>query len=354
MIAANKKIFNFLRERLLSDPESSQRMIYQGRRHIRTTEDEKSWLQDLVLVDTIPIFGYFQGAIYKNLEDIYFVYVAEETDFVIEGFEPIDINSGIFTALVAELNFPVIGDPLSILNSIFIQDFEDDLMNESLDRWSYDWNEISIFFPPFCIYKISGTSPFYEENANLVSLSRVISYFLLAARHHIILEFETSTINEFEKILLECSNFPFDNLFSSLIAYRWKFAFLEIYRCLEQLFNLVKLKGTHTKISTSINLIEFARLLEDELGWKVKEDMAIQEIFNQSPDEIKTMFETVKRETDYEDCSICNFFYKIRNEIVHFRLLHKEPNLNGFQWNLMLEATLHLTRYWYQEFENFL
>jgi hypothetical protein len=357
MIAQNIKVFDLLQKRVISNSDTSSRLIISGRRHIQTKEVEKDWLKNLILISHQSIFSNFQAAICCYQNETYFIYVGEEVDIAIEGFEPIELNAGIFTALIGELNIQVIGDPISIFNTVFYQDFEDDKKMESLDRWSYKFEQLSEFFMPFCIYKVAPDSPFQNSDAKAISISRLIAFFLIKTKKHMTLKFLIETLNDYEKIILETSQestwVPYDNLLSSLIAYKWKYSFLEVYRCLEQLFSVVNLMDVHQKIKTSIDLMDLANYLEKGLGWHPQEDQAINEMIKESSTGIKEILEKAKVGTDYNDENIEKFFYKIRNDIVHFRARQKEPDFDNTQWNLLVQASLRLITLWYKKYEKY-
>src|SRR5690606_22332176 len=71
---------------------------------------------------------------------------------------------------------------------------------------------------------------------------------------------------------------PFSLPLQGLLSYSWPSLFLDLYRCLEQLYTALKLKSLVGKISHNGSLADLAYLLEDELSWRPKEQDALASI----------------------------------------------------------------------------
>ena len=136
---------------------------------------------------------------------------------------------------------------------------------------------------------------------------------------------------------------PFSLPLQGLLSYNWPSLFLDLYRCLEQLYTALKLKGLVEKISHKGSLAELAHLLEEELSWRPKEQDALASILalssNDTRSKILSAFEfDVAELTDYSSSKCAKSIYKLRNSHVHFRPAMKAEPKSSAQWNEIVTA----------------
>jgi len=136
---------------------------------------------------------------------------------------------------------------------------------------------------------------------------------------------------------------PFSLPLQGLLSYSWPSLFLDLYRCLEQLYTAPKLKGLVEKIPHRGSLAELAYLLEEELSWRPKEQDALASILalssNDTRSKILSAFEfDVADLTDYPSIKCAKAIYKLRNSHVHFRPAMKAETKPSNQWNEIVIA----------------
>jgi hypothetical protein len=279
MIDANNYIFellaNFVQEKNTDIPINVKAI-----RCIDTNDEEKKWLKNLKIQKRQPISPTFRTASFEFNNEKYFVTVGWKSQSEIElvMMEAIDLNGGIITALLFELKVSIIktANVLEIANEIFIEPIE------RITR--YNFQAIEKFFEPILVYKIYEDCPFINDDT--IDLIKLSSFYIIKNREIMWLDFTQETLSIFEKIFLEGSNnIPYENLMFSLVSVNWKYSFLDVYRCIERLFPICSLRDLHTFLKIEPSLQEFSIHIEDYIGWKAKEDKAIEELVKPAPPE---------------------------------------------------------------------
>jgi hypothetical protein len=93
--------------------------------------------------------------------------------------------------------------------------------------------------------------------------------------------------------------------------------------------------------------------IENSLGWKPKEDETLNKLIEGSPEDARQLFREVKKAIhSQEEGSLGEFFYKIRNSIVHYRPANQEFQLDDENWDKLIRGALLVILYWYQEYDS--
>lgn len=106
-----------------------------------------------------------------------------------------------------------------------------------------------------------------------------------------------------------------ENILSSSVAYCWRYCFLDIYRCLEPKFTYPYIKRLKSDLSLSHTSDIIDSSLSEILGWRVKEEGAMVDLFRSLPPDLEKEFTEAKK--DGENDIIGKRIYKLRNSIVH-------------------------------------
>ena len=344
MIEANQYIFALLMN--FVDQSDVENKPPNGIRYIKTNKSEKQWLKNLNILKTQPILPNLRTATLYFKKKYYFVVVGwGKSESLDDILEPIPLNAGLVTALLFELKIPIRRDvtALELVDQILFRYKED-----GSEYKGHDWYEVSEVFEPILAYQFPDSSPFKGDE-----LAQISGFYLSKNPQQLSLPFSTQTIRSFEKIYLEGpASIPTENLLFSLTSVRWKYSFLDVYRCVEHLFSVFMLDKLHQRLKMPIPLIEFSVELEDHLGWRPKEDDTLKLLIEQSPEEAKQLLREVKLFLDSDahgDLGIR--FYKIRNAIVHYRPASERLNLNDENWDKLIRATLLIIEHWYTEYD---
>lgn len=350
MIEANKYIFGELADFVKAN-QTDVVIDRQKKRCIETNDEDKEWLKSLNIInDKYYILPNFQTASFQYDGNDYFVtigvqeYLENDREEVIQLLE---LNAGIVTALLSELKISVDKkvDPYQIIEEIFYPS-EDEMI-------LYNFSKVKDFFEPIFVYKIPKNSTFLSLDK--INISRISGFYTVKSSQLISLNFSPNTLNEFEKLFIEGSqNIPYESLLSSLVSVSWKYSFLDVYRCIERLFPISALEDLHKKLNIVYSLLNFADDIESYIGWRPKENGALNKLINYSPKIARQMLCQIKGDIKgIEEAKLGDFIYKIRNSIVHFRpaIQPITSKLDDNNWNRLIHSCLLVIEYWYAKYE---
>ena len=266
----------------------------------------EKWLKNAKIVNQIRLFPDFYGAwiVYEN--ENYLVLVNHNDDkFRIPNFldNTTDINSGCWAAIISDLDLSLKKNiDTSRLEEVFgcgwetnDKGFKAIKFDESVDGFKF-----KDFFPDITLYKIISRFTQKEE------LSQIIGSILVTGDAYRLLPYTQSVIQKFKCIFDDGSkNIPFDNLLASYVASEFKFAYLDLYRCMERLQPLYFLSGFYKKLSlNNKSLLEFCEEFYDTTKLSPSLEKSLEEL-------LKSLLPVgINANKD---------LYKIRNQIVHLR-----------------------------------
>ena len=145
----------------------------------------------------------------------------------------------------------------------------------------------------------------------------------------------------------------YDSIVQALLSSHFKFAFLDLYRCIELLYQVIYIDDAHKKLSLTINRTEFLNAIDDKLGWKPNERNAIKKIFIETIDPYKNELQKSIKEIDNQISSFSDWLYDLRCSIVHLKSAQKKFELTHSQWDKLISGMTRLLFYWYQKYQTF-
>ncbi len=215
----------------------------------------------------------------------------------------------------------------------------------------HDYEELLPFVDPCIILKLTDN---FLIKHNI--LSRIACYIFSLNSSELILDFD-SDVTEFisELSLVGSDSIFYKLILNCLFSTSYNHAFLELYRLVERLFPITYLQEFHTKSNSQLSFLEFTSELEKVTSWRPKEEEAVEKIFDSSKQLTTQYFQDFHDTSpEFKDQNHFNFFYQLRNSIVHFRASHSEISLEPKQWNLLFLATLVLIDEHYSIYNNIL
>jgi hypothetical protein len=345
MKEANIKIFSTLEEFVI---ENAEDLVLQTnvKRYIRTDASDKQWLKRVNFEKRYDL-NLLRFSTFSFENKSYFLVFGCEKSVNFESIlEEENMNAGLFTALISDLEIPVKKDSSSyeIVDEILF--FSAD---ENANYSGHDFESLEKFFEPILLYRLKDESPFGQED-----IFNLAGYFLVKNNAQLPLKFSSLTILQFEKIFIEgVSTLPYENLIYSLTSVHWKYSFLDAYRCLEALFPFLKLDDLHQRLEVSMPLYDFACEVESIISWKPKEDESVQRIINKAPPDSIKLLNEVRELIDGDTKSLgSNFYYKIRNSVVHYRPVTQQPSISDECWDKLIRATLEIIQHWYTSYDS--
>lgn len=218
---------------------------------------------------------------------------------------PVDTSVGLFMTVIIERSIQIKSsiDNLKIENEIIVP------IENRENPQGYEFEKIIDYFPEFNVYRV--IEPVKDYNVMLDRLSIMMycenkSLLRLNISDDILLCY-CNVINQgFE-------NINYDNLWRSISSNEWRYCFMELYRCLEILFNISRTFDLSDKIKSKHDLSSLFSFSWKELKDYYHEDKMIEFLFGQLSHPILNMLKSI---TSIKDAS---GFYFLRNSIVHGR-----------------------------------
>lgn len=334
MIDVNKSAFLNLKEQLA---RYSNLQVADGKRYIYSKDYEKDWIKIAEIKEVLPITPDIRLIQFKFQECDYVALIGsviDNSNFDSSVIDETEKNAGIVTLLISKglLKLNKQMNYLEFYNNILFQYQDSEYIGN-------DYHELLDYLEPIQIYLL-------PENSIIKSniLNRTASYIFSKNPSELILDFKidvTELISELS--IMGSDSISYKLILSCLFSTTYKHAFLELYRLIERLFPISYLKEFHEKSASKLSFLDFVSELETITSWRPKEDEAIEKIFKDIKTTTQKYFENfLNSSQELKDKNISQFFYSLRNSIVHFRANHSEPELTSEQWNLLILATLYL------------
>ncbi|HLP90435.1 MAG TPA: hypothetical protein VK184_17850 [Nostocaceae cyanobacterium] len=307
-----------------------------------------NWLKSLRIEKPIVrLFPDFYSAWLTYQNDNYLVLVNHKLQFKIPSFlEEETLNSGAWVAIIDELDLPLNKGNKEILQEIFESEWELNEKGYKKINFEQEFNGISLkdCFLNISLYKIISRFNNKEE------LDQITGIALTESNSYCLLPYSSDVLEEFKNTFENGNKYiPFENILASYVASDFKFAYLDLYRCIEGLQPLYFLKNFYDKLALQ--------------GTSVKDFyMIFYETTKLEPkleDSLKKLLESINinyKYVDKQNNSVGSYFYKLRNQIVHLRpkqnndLLPKSIDY----WNDLIVDILKAVQEIYQENQDLL
>jgi hypothetical protein len=338
MITANQDVFRLLAAAAGNDVSAERTS---EARAISTNADDKNWLKHLKIVSSpdLVIDSTSQFAIAALDDYLYLICVAVDVVAPPPELKPIELNAGIFTAIIHELDIPIIRQRAldqSLREYVF---YPTDSPCEM-----FEWTLISQYFPEIRVFRISPDSAISQDPQN--GLRAAIAAVIGAPSSRPMNWCETSLDRLSVMIRDPDERAPFQLLLRALTERRGDAVFLSLYRCLEQLFPIPVIDELSTELNISTRAIGVAAAIEKHLGWRRREEDALVQLFasleGQLIEKIKLLFDNNAQMTDAHAFA-AKSMYRLRNNSVHFRPAHSQTRVSAVAdgpslWDAMLEV----------------
>ena len=195
-----------------------------------------------------------------------------------------------------------------IYNTVFTED-------NKTDRISRD--VIELLFPEVNIYKLDKVKiplagSIDEYNLKQLTLKYICAVF--QENPFTPVKISTDAIALYEKLSENADHLvPIDNLVQSILAYRWNFVFLDLYRCIERLYVIGWVLDYTTTFGSSLGKEEIhTKLLDRSVAHH--EDEIIKYLFTLLDAGILAGLDPIRDKTEHSV-----FIYDLRNSIVHYQ-----------------------------------
>lgn len=235
-----------------------------------------------------------------------------DSGMMVEGFETCDLTPGLFALAVFELDLAPNGSPANIRDALEGRYLGSDEYN------GHDLDQIIHLYPNILCFKANNNFPFMDD------IVRTVGSYLAHTYDHGALPISSETLEILARIF-ETGNkhLPFSLVLQGMISFSWQSFYLEVYRCIENMYPLSRLKSLSSNWPPNRSLRNLAMLLEKELAWRPREEEALAAILREcSSTAIEALHaalsDSLPPPNDLHAAS-AKLVYNTRNELVHFR-----------------------------------
>lgn len=246
-------------------------------------------------------------------------------------FLEVSINNVIFLSIAEAINLKIREN----VSTAYIKDIIYPIEEEK-DKTGYELNNIIDLFEPFIVLEVPP-----QEVQNEFQIKTHIAKILLANSKYTYLEFAPDTIKSYIEYFNSC-NYD-DNIFNSILAYCWRYCFLDVYRCMEPLFRHIPLSGLKSEINFTGSIDDLYDKIYNHCGWRPQETSSMDTLFtnNYLTEELLQKLHLMNI-GESPDENVGKSIYKLRNKIVHHQgvLSDIEKSLTIENWNKLISYLL--------------
>lgn len=191
---------------------------------------------------------------------------------------------------------------------------------------------------------------FWEIGANFIyakDIRRILGSAICRSGFELPLAITDDLRRKFDNLFTSGDDhLPFALLLQALLAAFWQTQFVEIYRCVEQLFPAELLLSLKKQFRMRRSLRDINERINRSLNWRPREDTAIRTLFEyvsrNTAEEFRVAFNLPAGQQDLRS-AISTETYKLRNSVVHYRSTSNTVILSDNNWNNINFAMLNLS-----------
>lgn len=308
---------------------------------------EQKWLTYSMLKNKFQISHNVYFGLIEHYSDVYFFAIGyDDPTNLPPELTHYSLNSGLFTVLVSELGLPIKSD----ITNIFL---EQNILSQSKSTPLYkghDFNDLIKIFPNIYVAEINST---FTSKDNL---HQIICAYLSANKEFLLLPFGQVNLDKIhDLVVINSLVLNYESILQALLSSTFKFAFLDLYRCIEMLYQIIYIDEAHNLLGLTINRSDFLVKIDKTLNWKPNERSTLTKLFSQTPLLHKQSFlktiQLISRTTSENNA--CSWLYDLRCNIVHLKSMQTNIQLSPKDWQNIISGTLDLMSYWYSHYSTF-
>lgn len=262
------------------------------------------------------------------------------------GLEAVNATPGLFASLVVAADIPASATAAKV---------RDVIEGAHRDVPGYEGHsliEIMELFPRLSFYRSINSS----DEVYLSQLERVSGSYCARGYNGFPLPLGSQTIHSLIDLFENGpETVPYQLPLRGILSYNFASFFLDMYRCLEQLYSAPKLGSLSAKIRHDGSLADLASVLENILSWRPKEEESLcallRDVSSNSREAISVAIGGNKGTISDPTAEKCaSLIYRLRNSHVHFRPAMKAENIPDWQWEAIVSAMCRVVIEVYVEF----
>jgi hypothetical protein len=261
-----------------------------------------------------------------------------EPDEVPPDLEIVEATPGLFALSVLEAG---VRPPTTVTAATVKEVLDEQFKGNSVGYQGYDLDQIIPLFPPLVVYRATAPADYHAIT------DRVLGSILARTYLDGPISLEPDTVAALTSVFeTDCDLIPFQNLVQGVLAISWENLFLECYRCIEQLYGMQRFQALRDKLSFSSSPRDLAKVIEDHLSWRPKENEAFVALIGLCDEGlISTVCAGLAVAGDTHEkrsSKLVEMLYGLRNSIVHYRPAHVVVQKSDADWNIIVRGMLGL------------
>ncbi|MEX6507447.1 hypothetical protein [Jiella sp. M17.18] len=253
-------------------------------------------------------------------------------DFLPDGFEQISATPGLFGAVFVNADLPVTATAAEIRDAIEEQ-------HRGVEGYQgHDLQTVLDLFQEVDFFRVaSGADSIFLE-----SLERVCGSYCARGYPGYPLGLSSMTLSSITELFESGHDtLPYHLPLQGLLSYTWPAFYLELYRCIEQLYSVPRLQVLRKRLAHAGPIAELASTLESIISWRPREQESLSAILSKISEgrraSILSSFslsaDTVPTATGH-NCA--EKIYQLRNAHVHFRPALSAPLISAEEWDRII------------------
>lgn len=346
MIKACENLFDIVKLQFDLSPGNILGTEFYTARTVKGNANDRNWLANCKISDVFNISTTVSFCIIEHHLEIYLAAIGYDSpDVVPDGFDFFQLNSGLFTAIVSDLEVPPRSD-----RSIYY--LEENILSQHVNIQGYaghELNDLIDIFPNIHVFKI--TNQFTGDCRNILQLA---SIYISANKKFILLPLSERSLHNLQNLTL-CNSkiISYENIIQALVSSHFKFCFLDLYRCIEMLYQIIYVDETYTILGLTSPKIDFLYAIDTYLKWKPTERTSLAKLFSLTPNShgqglINAVQKISNRVSDHS-----GWLYDLRCNIVHLKSQQQTIQITNNQWDELIIGIAKFLEYWYQRYQVF-
>lgn len=257
---------------------------------------------------------------------------------------PKEVTPASLSLSIAEMGLKIVADPLAVFDKL-----EAPVLAGEMGA-AYDAADVRTLFQSIEVFEYLDAN---ENDKDL--LYRLAGVCFIRSYGEGPLDLSEKTLQKIEDLFENSQGtFPLKILLQGLMSFSWDGFFLELYRCLENLYPIHRLRSLLPLIPSAESLHQLSEILEDNLSWRPREDESLQRTLAPLPPDLlrraQSCFQcTGISKEDNASTQVAKSIYKLRNSIVHYRESQKVDRSKDLVWDDVIAVMTDMVSFLYTE-----
>ncbi|MBO0587710.1 hypothetical protein [Sporosarcina sp. E16_8] len=315
--------------------ESYPRIFDREPKWIVLDDEEKQICNRSYVIDKLLLENGVESCLIEKEDDLYFAIVGDQgsEEAQAEFFHAVDVSKGFFLRIISDL------DSKPTITTLY--ELEETLLFYSKETPGYighDVETVMSYFPKIKLFHLDKQFSFSEA-----PLTNLTGYFVCEYSRNREVALNVENLETYKQLFIEnYETLNYTILLRSLLNPYRKDVFMDIYRCIEYLYRAIGIKELQKSMNTTLGIGETYNFITSNLQYKFTESYCVGLIFNKLSDEVKEKIRAIV--PDIVEGKEGEWFYGLRNSLVHGKRKEHEIKLSNSQWELLIGASLEILR----------